>query len=159
MPFSTILFAAVAMAQSLQVAAGKSAQYLASDPGGAIPAMVQAPSISGFMQPTIQPSRGGLAVCVSGMVPVPASAVNEQFHFSIPQNQTGVTQTFISMITSGDPFMEQIMGGLHVVNGTYNISATLCTPANNTKPESVQILTHGVGFDVTGRPCTHCSNR
>jgi hypothetical protein len=27
------------------------------------------------------------------------------------------------------------------------IPAQLCTPANNTRPSTVEILTHGVGFD------------
>ncbi|KUJ14467.1 uncharacterized protein LY89DRAFT_650311 [Mollisia scopiformis] len=137
-----------AAAQSLQIAAGQSAQYLASNPGGAIPAAVQAPSISGFTNPTIQPSRGGLAVCVSGMVPVTAStSKNMKFNFDIPMNQSQVTQTFVADVTSGSPFTEQIMAGMQSVNGTYNISATFCTPANNTKPDTVEILTHGVGFD------------
>ena len=39
------------------------------------------------------------------------------------------------------------MAGKESVSGTYNIIATLCMPANNPKPDSVQILTHGVGFD------------
>jgi len=145
---SILAFASGAAAQTLQLAAGQSAQFLASNPGGAVPENVQAPSIAGFTQPTIQPSRGGQAVCVSGIVPVQASTtMNMNFNFEVPQNQSGVTQTFVSMLTSGSPFMEQLMGDMASANGTYNISATLCTPANNTRPDTVQILTHGVGFD------------
>ncbi|TVY35104.1 hypothetical protein LSUB1_G006552 [Lachnellula subtilissima] len=145
---SILALASGAAAQSLQLAAGQSAQFLSSNPGGAIPAMVQAPSASGFMQPTIQPSRGGLSVCVSGIVPVQVStAMNMAFNFSVPDNQTGVTQTFVSMISSGSPFMQQLMAGTQSVNGTYNISGTLCTPANNTTPKTIEILTHGIGFD------------
>jgi hypothetical protein len=136
-----------AAAQALQLAAGQSAQFLASNPGGAVPANVQAPSISGFMEQTIQPSRGGLAVCVSGMVPVTASSSNIKFNFTLPNNQSQVTQTFVADVTSRSPFTQQIMGGIQPVNGTYNIGATLCTPANNTNPTTVEILTHGVGFD------------
>ncbi|KAG0645118.1 hypothetical protein D0Z07_9117 [Hyphodiscus hymeniophilus] len=73
--------------------------------------------------------------------------MNLKLNFTLPQNQTGVTQTFISMLSSGSPFMKQLMGGIQPVNGTYNISATLCTPANNTKHSTIEILTHGVGFD------------
>lgn len=137
-----------AAAQTLQMVGGESAQFLGSNPGGILPATLQAPSLAGFMNPTIQPSRGGLAVCVSGTVPVQAStSKNVKFNFELPQNQSQVTQTFVSMVTSGSPFMEQLMAGMQSVNGTYNISATYCTPANNTKPDTVQILTHGVGFD------------
>ncbi|TVY87748.1 hypothetical protein LAWI1_G006511 [Lachnellula willkommii] len=145
---SFLALASGAAAQSLQLAAGQSAQFLPSNPGGAIPAMVQAPSTSGFTQSTIQPSRGGLSVCVSGIVLVQANtSMNMAFNFAVPDNQTGVTQTFLSMITGGSPFMEQLMAGKQSANGTYNISATLCTPANNTTPETVEILTHGIGFD------------
>jgi hypothetical protein len=147
MRLSILALVSGAAAQSLQLAAGQSAQFLASNPGGAVPANVQAPSISGFMEPTIQPSRGGLAVCVSGMVPVTASSNNIKFNFTLPNNQSQVTQTFVADVTSGSPFTQQIMGGMQPVNGTYNVSATLCTPANNTKPTTVEILTHGVGFD------------
>lgn len=148
MLFPLIALLSGTAAQSLQIAAGASAQFLASNPGGAIPASVQAPSITGFMEPTIQPSRGGLAVCVSGTVPVQAStSMNMKFNFEIPQNQSQVTQSFVTMVTSGSQATEQLMGGMQSVNGTYNISATLCTPANNTRPSVVEILTHGIGFD------------
>lgn len=137
-----------AAAQTLQMAAGQSAEYLASNPGGIIPATLQAPSDAGFLEPTIQPSRGGLAVCVSGRVLVTANtSKNMKFNFDTPANQSEVTQAFVSMVSSGSPFSEQIAAGMQSVNGTYNISATLCTPANNTTPDTVQILTHGIGFD------------
>jgi len=149
MVFSVLALALAsgAAGQSLQSVAGASAQFLGSNPGGILLANVQAPSLAGFMEPTIQPSRGGGAVCVSGTVPVQASGMNVKFHFSIPQNQSQVTQTFVNDVTSGSPFTKQIMAGMQPVNGTYNISATLCTPANNTKPSTVELLTHGVGFD------------
>lgn len=145
---SLLALAGGAATQSLQMAAGQSAQYLGSNPGGAIPAMLQAPSTSGFMKPTIQPSRGGLAVCVSSTIPIQAStSKNIAFNYSIPQNQSQVTQAFISMVSGGSTFAQSIMTGMQSVNGTYNISATYCTPANNTKPTTVEILTHGVGFN------------
>lgn len=138
---------------ALALAASASAQYssdlLPSNPGGAIPAGVQAPTTAGFQNATIQPARGGLAVCSSGYVDVHASTMmNLKFkNFEVPTNQSQVTETFLKMATSGSPFMQEIMGGMQSVNGTYKIGATLCTPANNTKPDQVQILTHGVGFD------------
>jgi hypothetical protein len=147
MRVSFLTLAGSAAAQTLQMAAGQSAQFLALNPGGGVPVNVQAPSISGFMEPTIQPSRGGLAVCVSGMVPVQASGMNMKFNFELPNNQSQVTQTFVSVATSGSPFTEGLMAGMQSINGTHNISATYCTPANNTKPDTVEVLTHGVGFD------------
>ncbi|EME38054.1 hypothetical protein DOTSEDRAFT_75960 [Dothistroma septosporum NZE10] len=137
---------------ALALATGATAQYssslLASNPGGAIPAGVQAPSSAGLSNATIQPSRGGLAVCVSGMVSVQASTTkNLKLNLDVPKNQSQVTELFVEDITSGSPFMTEIMGGMQSVNGSYEIGATLCTPANDTKPDQVQILTHGVGFD------------
>ncbi|TVY80515.1 hypothetical protein LSUE1_G003311 [Lachnellula suecica] len=111
-------------------------------------AAAQFPSTLGFINPSTHPSRGGGAVCVSGIVSVQAStSVNLKFNFELPSDQLGVTQTFISMVTNDSPFMQQLMAGTQTVGGTYDIGATLCTPANNLAPDTVEILTHGVGFD------------
>ncbi|SMY24789.1 unnamed protein product [Zymoseptoria tritici ST99CH_1A5] len=140
-PLSSVCLAATASAQY-------SSSLLPSNPGGALPANVQAPPTSGFHNATIHPARGGLAVCSSGFVSVQANTTkNLKFNFDLPTNQSDVTNTFLKFITPGSSFMKDIMAGTQSVNGTYNIGATLCTPANNTKPEQVQILTHGVGFD------------
>ncbi|KAF2718028.1 alpha/beta-hydrolase [Polychaeton citri CBS 116435] len=125
-----------------------STSLLPSNPGGAIPVGINAPSDAGFLSPTIHPSRGGLAVCVSGIVPVTAqTSQNVKFDFQAPQNQTGVADTFLKLITAGGTFVQGITVGPHTVNGTFDIAATLCTPANDTSPNGVQLLTHGVPFD------------
>ena len=132
----------------LASAATATAQVLVSNPGGAVPVGVQAPSTMGFQNATIQPSRGGAAVCVSGMIPVQAStSKNLKFNYTLPANQTQVTETFVDMITAGSTFTEGIMAGTQSINGSFLIGASLCTPSNNTKPKGVQLLTHGVGFD------------
>lgn len=118
-------------------------RLLASTPGG-----IPSPAIAGFSGATTHPSKGGLAVCVSGTVPVTAmTSQNLKFNFSLPANQSQVTETFLEYTMSGSVFLQSIMAGAQTVSGTYNISATLCTPANNTAPTSVQLLTHGLGFD------------
>ena len=118
---------------------------LASTPGG-----VQPPGIAGFMNPTIHPSKGGLAVCVSGTVPVKAvTNKNLMFNFPLPANQSQVTETFVEFTISSSLFLQSIAAGTQNVSGTYDIGATLCTPANETKPSSVQFLTHGLSFDRT----------
>ena len=135
---STLMSGAIAQSQYL----------LPSNPGGAIPAGVEAPSISGLQQPTVQPSRGGLAVCVSGTVPVTASSSKGlKFNFEIPKNQSQVTEIWVEFVTRGSPFTTEIMGGMQAISGIYDIAATLCVPANDTKSTGVQLLTHGVGFD------------
>lgn len=126
-------------------------QYLPpSNPGGAIPAGVEAPSIAGFSDATIHPSRGGLAVCVSGTIAVEASTTKGlKFNFKLPANESQVSETWLEFVTKGSSFTDEIMGGFQTISGTYDIGATLCMPANDTKPTGVQLLTHGVGFDRT----------
>ncbi|KAI5203873.1 alpha/beta-hydrolase [Aureobasidium subglaciale] len=102
---------------------------------------------AGFANPTVLPSRGGAAMCVSGDVAVQASAQNMKFNFNIPANESEVTDTFLKYITSGSTFAQSIMGGMQTVSGNYTIGATLCVPKNGTVPRSVQLLTHGIGFD------------
>lgn len=143
---SVLAFAAGAAAQSMMIPTSPVPAF----PGGALPAGTVGPNTAGFgINPSVLPSRGGEAVCVSGIVPVEASAMNLKFNYEAPKNQSQVTETFLQYVTQGSTFMKQIMGGMQSVNGTYQIGATLCTPGNNTKPAGVQILTHGVGFDRT----------
>jgi pimeloyl-ACP methyl ester carboxylesterase len=130
----------------LSVASLAAAQSM-SMPGGAIPAGLETPDTSGFLYATVQPSRGGGAICVSGIVPVTAQAQNVMFNFDIPTNQSQVTDTFLELITQGSPFSSSIMSGKTTVSGSYNISSTLCMPANGSIPQRVQLLTHGIGFD------------
>lgn len=113
-----------------------------------ITAATQAPSSTGFNDSTTGVSRGGSAVCVSGTVLITASTTsNIKFNLAIPQNQTQLTEYLLEDITSGSPFTKDITGGKVSAAGTYTIGATLCTPANDTAPKGVQLLTHGVGFD------------
>ncbi|KAF2153096.1 alpha/beta-hydrolase [Myriangium duriaei CBS 260.36] len=116
--------------------------------GRALPANVPAPSTAGFQSASVGPSRGGGAVCVSGLVNVAATtSKNIKFTLTPPTNQSTVTDVTLQAITQGSSFMQQIMGGTQTVSGNYTIGATLCTPAGNTKPSKVQLLTHGIGFD------------
>lgn len=135
------------MRYSLLTLAGLAA---AQAPGGGIPAGLTAPNVAGFTNPTIHPSRGGKAVCVSGNVSVYAStSKNIKLNFDIPANQSQVTQTFIDFITNGSPFTQEVLGGMQNVSGTYNISSTLCMPGTGLNATTIQILTHGIGFDRT----------
>jgi len=123
---------------------------LAGLASAAIPAGLQSPPTTGFTNPTVHVSKGGQAVCVSGNVSVFAStSKNLKLNYELPQNQSQVTETFVEFITQGSPFMQNIMGGMLNVSGTYNISSTLCMPPNagSLNASSVQFLTHGVGFD------------
>nr|POE90235.1 aquaporin-5 [Quercus suber] len=104
-------------------------------------------SSAGFIGPSVQASRGGQASCVTGIVPVSVTSNNTLFNYQVPLNQTQVTETFLDLITAGSSFAQKIVSGHHQVTDTYNISATICTPRRNPKPDRVQIATHGVGLD------------
>ncbi|KAF2763623.1 hypothetical protein EJ03DRAFT_322631 [Teratosphaeria nubilosa] len=105
-------------------------------------------STQNFHQPSAGSSRGGLAQCISGYVDVPASTTrNLKLNFQLPVNQSQVTETFVDMVSSGSPFMKQIMGGMQSAGGNWSLGATLCVPRNDSAPQGVQLLTHGVGFD------------
>lgn len=114
----------------------------------ALPSGVKIPNTSGFQNPVVHISNGGSAVCVTGNVPVYAkSTKNLALNFSIPANQSEVTQTWLEYATSGSPFLDQVSNGTYAtVSGTYNISSTLCMPSNGTTSSTVQFLTHGIGF-------------
>ncbi|TKX23923.1 hypothetical protein C1H76_3861 [Elsinoe australis] len=116
--------------------------------GGAVPLGLQAPSTAGFRNPTIQPSRGGLAVCVSGIVDVTANTTqNLNLNVEIPKNQSDLTNTILTYVAPGSPFAANLINGTQDAGGSFEIGATLCTPADNTSPDGVQLLTHGIGFD------------
>lgn len=107
----------------------------------------QMPDPAGFQNPTPYSSQGGKAMCVSGLVPVTVSTnSNIKLNFDLPQNQSQVTEAFLDMFSAGSTFAEQLAGGSATVGGNYSIGASYCTPVNNTKPSSVQILTPGIGF-------------
>ncbi|CAD0086325.1 unnamed protein product [Aureobasidium vineae] len=132
---------------TLLALAGMAAAEYTSSFGGAIPAGLCAPNTAGFTNPTVQPSRGGAAICVSGNVAVQATAQNVNFNFNVPANESDVTNTFLELISAGSTFTKSIMGGMQSISGNYTIASTLCMPANGTMPSSVQLLTHGIGFD------------
>jgi len=104
------------------------------------------PSFSGFNQAFYHLSAGGRASCVSGYVPVTASTDNNiKLDISLPKNQSQVTEFFVASYSVGSTVAQGVNKGKATVSGTWNIYATLCTPSLNTKPKSVQLLTHGVG--------------
>jgi len=118
--------------------------------GDAVHGLLASPQVSGFNIPTFSMSKGGHASCVSGYVPVTASTKdNLDLDISLPKNQSQVTEFFVASYSAGSTVAKDINKGKATVAGTWNIYATLCTPKENSKPDGVQLLTHGVGFDNT----------
>ena len=88
--------------------------------------------------------------CTNMTVPVDISARNGVFDFAIPQTNLEAT-TFTQNVTrQGQNFSDVALSGYATISGTYNISAQFCVPsASNVTNPTVQVLTHGVGFDKT----------
>ncbi|KAM0722519.1 hypothetical protein Q7P37_001960 [Cladosporium fusiforme] len=103
---------------------------------------------SAFNNPDIHISKGGFASCISARIPVTASTdKNLQLDITLPKSQTEITEFFVESLAAGSTLAENITKGTGKVGGTWNISATLCTPSVGAEPKVVQLLTHGVGFD------------
>ena len=89
--------------------------------------------------------------CVNMTVPVTIAARTGVFNIAVPQTNLDAT-TFASNITQqGRNFTETALLGYATTAGTYHISTQFCMPSDmdmKTKP-TLQILTHGIGFDKT----------
>lgn len=89
-------------------------------------------------------------VCINQTVAVDISARTGVFNIAVPQTNLQAT-TFIQNSTQqGRNFTEVALTGYATTSGTYNISTQFCVPSmiNGTNP-TVQVLTHGIGFDKT----------
>ena len=89
--------------------------------------------------------------CVNLTIPIDISSRNGVFNIDVPQTNLDAT-TFIQNTTQqGRNFTETALSGYRTVSGSYKISAQFCTPseAQNASTSTVQILTHGIGFDKT----------
>jgi len=89
--------------------------------------------------------------CVNLTVPVDISSRNAVFNIDVPQTNLDAT-TFIQNSTQqGRNFTDVALSGYATVSGSYKISAQFCVPseAQTASTSTVQILTHGIGFDKT----------
>ncbi|KAF7625333.1 Alpha/Beta hydrolase protein [Aspergillus flavus] len=114
------------------------------------PAGLEFPNVTGLMNHTVHVSNGGSAHCVSGTVKVNATTdKNLKFAYNLPSNQSQVTQTLVSLWSSGgDGYVKSLTSGTQRVTGSFDIEATYCLPAGeNSKTTKVQLLTHGIGVD------------
>ncbi|KAL6719557.1 hypothetical protein ACLMJK_003799 [Lecanora helva] len=88
--------------------------------------------------------------CVNLTIPIDISSRNGVFNIAVPQSNLDST-TFIQNVTQqGRNFTETALSGYATVSGHYKISAQFCKPSVcNTPSSTLQILTHGIGFDKT----------
>ena len=112
--------------------------------------LLPASAAQGFRDPEIVYSTGKQAICVNGVVPVPASSTNAILNLSQPTTQFNATEVFQELFQAGSTIVQQAQGGTRAVQGTFGIAGSLCLPADPAKlkaVKTVQILTHGVGLE------------
>lgn len=87
--------------------------------------------------------------CMNMSVPVTISARTGVFNIAVPQTNLDATTFAQNQTQQGRNFTETALLGYATTAGTYNISAEFCMPSSTNTTTTVQILTHGIGFDKT----------
>jgi hypothetical protein len=88
--------------------------------------------------------------CINATVPVNLVARQAVFNLAVPQTNLEATDFILNMTQQGRNFTDLVLTGYNTTAGTYNISTQFCMPSNdNSKNPTVQVLTHGIGFDKT----------
>jgi hypothetical protein len=88
--------------------------------------------------------------CINATVPVNLAARQAVFNLAVPQTNLEATDFILNMIQQGRNFTDVVLTGYNTTQGTYNISTQFCMPSNdNSTNPTVQVLTHGIGFDKT----------
>ena len=87
--------------------------------------------------------------CMNASVPVTVSARTGVYgNVQVPQTNSEVVSFIQNVGKQGRNYTEVALTGYDTIAKTYNISTQFCTPDNDaaTNP-TVQVLTHGIGFD------------
>ena len=87
--------------------------------------------------------------CINATVPVTLSARTAIFgNVPVPQTNADVTDFIANLAKQGQNYTQIGLTGYNTTSGIYQISTQFCTPDDDTSTEpTVQILTHGIGFD------------
>ena len=89
-------------------------------------------------------------ICTNLTVPVDISARTAVFNIANLQTNLDATAFIQNLTRLGQNFSEIALSGYTTTSGIYNISTQFCAPsASNVTDATVQLLTHGVGFDKT----------
>ena len=88
--------------------------------------------------------------CINATIPVTISARQAVFDIDIPSTNLEATDFALNLTKQGSNFTDIALTGYNTISGTYYISTQLCCPDkhNGTNP-TIQVLTHGIGFDKT----------
>ncbi|CZS89775.1 uncharacterized protein RAG0_01042 [Rhynchosporium agropyri] len=88
--------------------------------------------------------------CINQTIPVEISARQAIFDIDVPQTNLEVTDFILNVTQQGRNFTDIALSGYGTTQGTYNISTQFCMPdSSNITHPTVQVLTHGIGFDKT----------
>ena len=90
--------------------------------------------------------------CTNLTVPVTIAARTGVFNILVPQTNFDATAFIQNQTQQGRNFTETVLSGYATTAGSYDISAQFCMPSDMdtmTILPTVQVLTHGIGFDQT----------
>ena len=103
----------------------------------------------GFESPSVSYSQGGNAICISGKVPITASANGTRIDIPQTLSQFQVTEYILEFLTNSGKLLRKIGRGPQTISGTFKIAVTLCVPKDlkGGNLKTLQILNHGLGSD------------
>ncbi|TQV94494.1 hydrolase, alpha/beta fold family protein [Cordyceps javanica] len=85
--------------------------------------------------------------CRDIQVPVTVNTTIKQFDYTPTGKEADTTNFFLDFTRHGDDFMTRIITSNNTnIHKDYTLAATICHPASGPS-DTLQILTHGVGFD------------
>lgn len=88
--------------------------------------------------------------CINQTIPVTISARQPTFNLDLPTTNLEATDFLLNNTQQGRNFTDVVLDGYHTTTGTYMISTQFCKPSDDSHMDpTVQILTHGIGFDKT----------
>lgn len=86
--------------------------------------------------------------CIDMTIEVPVVARNAVFNLTAPKNNIEVTNFVLEQTRQGHDFTNEVLTGYSTIEDTYHVAATYCEPQSGPS-STVQLLTHGIGFDRT----------
>lgn len=88
--------------------------------------------------------------CMNISVPVDISARTAIFDLLVPRSNSDATAFIQNFTQQGRNYTDIALTGYQNTAGKYQISTQFCVPSvNNVSTPTLQILTHGIGFDKT----------
>lgn len=85
--------------------------------------------------------------CQDIIVPIHIQALQPTYDIPIPQNNLDVVDFILNLTQQSSRFTVTAQTGHHTTSGCYNISAKFCQSDYGSQFPTVQVLTHGIGFD------------